>query len=62
VLIDDKSIVEVTSLSIVKARAWADGLAAPDTPLNQREQTIAYQILRRSGRGSSSSWTWGWTT
>ncbi|MEX0784674.1 MAG: excinuclease ABC subunit UvrA, partial [Dehalococcoidia bacterium] len=46
VLIDEKSVVEVTSLSIVKAKAWADGLAAPDTPLNQREQTIAHQILK----------------
>ena len=46
VLIDGKSIVDVTSLSIQKARSWADGLAAPSTPLNQRDQTIAYQILK----------------
>ncbi len=46
VLIDGKPIVEVTNLSITKAKAWFDRLAAPDTPLNTREQTIAYQILK----------------
>ena len=46
VLIDSKSIAEVTGLSIVDARRWADHLAGPDTPLNQREQTIAFQIMK----------------
>ena len=46
VLIDDRSIVEVTNLGIAAARAWAEQLAAPETPLNKREQTIAYQILK----------------
>ncbi|MEO6397409.1 MAG: excinuclease ABC subunit UvrA [Tepidiformaceae bacterium] len=46
VLIDGRSIVEVTNLGIAAARAWAERLAAPETPLNQREQTIAYQILK----------------
>jgi excinuclease ABC subunit A len=46
VLIDGKPIVEVTNLSITRARAWFDRLASPDTPLNAREQTIAYQILK----------------
>ncbi|MEX2080251.1 MAG: excinuclease ABC subunit UvrA [Dehalococcoidia bacterium] len=46
VLIDDKSISEVTGLNIVRARAWADALAAPDTPLNTREQAIGHQILK----------------
>ncbi|MGB4863776.1 MAG: excinuclease ABC subunit UvrA, partial [Tepidiformaceae bacterium] len=46
VLIDDKPIVEVTNLSIIKAREWFDRLAAPDSPLNTRERTIAYQILK----------------
>jgi excinuclease ABC subunit A len=36
----------VTSLSIVEARTWVEQLAAPDTPLNTREQTIAVQILK----------------
>jgi len=46
VLIDGRSVAEVTNLSIVRARAWADGLASPETPLSQREQTIAHQILK----------------
>ena len=46
VLIDGKPIVEVTNLSITAARQWFDRLAGPDTPLSQREQTIAYQILK----------------
>ncbi|MCC7364508.1 MAG: excinuclease ABC subunit UvrA [Dehalococcoidia bacterium] len=46
VLIDGKSIAEVTNLSIVKALHWAQHLSGPETPLNQREQTIAYQILK----------------
>ena len=46
VLIDDRSIVEVTNLGIAAARAWAERLAAPETPLNKREQTIAHQILK----------------
>ena len=46
VLIDGKSIAEVTGLSIVAARAWADGLAGPETPLSPREQAIAAQILK----------------
>jgi excinuclease ABC subunit A len=46
VLIDEKNISQVTGLSITAARAWADGLAAADTPLNAREQTIARQILK----------------
>jgi len=46
VLIDGKSIANVTGLSIVDARRWADGLAGPETPLNQREQMIAFQIMK----------------
>jgi len=46
VLIDGKAVVEVTNLSITAAKAWFDHLASPETPLNQREQTIAYQILK----------------
>ena len=45
-LIDGKSITEVTGLSIVKARQWADHIAGPETPLNRREQTIAVQIMK----------------
>ena len=46
VLIDGRSINEVTNLGIATARAWAQRLAAPETPLNKREQTIAFQILK----------------
>ena len=46
VLIDGKSVADVTGLSITTARQWADGLAAPNTPLSTREQTIAHQILK----------------
>jgi excinuclease ABC subunit A len=46
VLIDGKTISDVTRLSITAAREWAEGLAGPDTPLNVREQTIARQILK----------------
>ncbi len=46
VLIDSKSIVDVTGLGISGAKAWADRLASPETPLNRREQTIANQILK----------------
>ncbi len=46
VLIDEKPIVEVTNLSITKAKQYFDRLAAPDSPLNTRERTIAFQILK----------------
>jgi len=46
VLVDGKAITEVTSLSIASAHKWVEGLAAPETPLNRRDQTIAYQILK----------------
>ncbi len=46
VLIDERTISDVTGLSIVEARAWADHLASPGTPLNAREQAIAAQILK----------------
>jgi len=46
VTIDGASIVEVADLSITAARTWFDHLAADDTPLSERERTIAYQILK----------------
>ena len=46
VLIDGKSVVDVTNLGISAARAWAEHLASPETPLSSREQTIAHQILK----------------
>ncbi len=46
VLIDGKSIVDVTGGGISATKTWADHLAGPETPLNRREQTIAFQILK----------------
>ncbi len=46
VQIDGKSVVDITNLGISAAKSWADGLAGPETPLNAREQVIAYQILK----------------
>ncbi len=46
VLIDGKTVSDVTGLSITMARTWADGLAGDATPLNARDQTIGRQILK----------------
>ncbi|MGH7450647.1 MAG: excinuclease ABC subunit UvrA, partial [bacterium] len=46
VLVDDRNISIVTKLSIGDALVWVERLQAPDTPLNERERTIAYQILK----------------
>ncbi len=46
VLIDERTVVSVTTSSISETLAWFDTLAADDTPLNEREQTIAAQILK----------------
>jgi excinuclease ABC subunit A len=43
VTLADKSIVEVTGLSVVQANAWVDGLSGLFTP---REQTIARQVIK----------------
>ncbi|MGD9932194.1 MAG: excinuclease ABC subunit UvrA [Dehalococcoidia bacterium] len=46
VLIDGRTVSDVTGLSITVARSWADGLAGDDTPLSSRDQTIGRQILK----------------
>ncbi|HEX5480304.1 MAG TPA: excinuclease ABC subunit UvrA [Dehalococcoidia bacterium] len=46
VTVADKNIVEVTSMDVREARDWTEHLAGPDTPLNEREQVIARQILK----------------
>ena len=46
VTVDDRNISAVTKLSIEEALDWVERLQAPDTPLNERERTIAYQILK----------------
>jgi excinuclease ABC subunit A len=42
----EKNIVDVTKLSVVDALRWGEHLAGPDTPLSERQQAIAYQILK----------------
>jgi excinuclease ABC subunit A len=46
VLVDRRNISEVTKFSVDEALDWVERLQAPDTPLNERERTIAYQILK----------------
>ncbi len=46
VKIGSKNITETTALSIVDAQEWFAHIGSADTPLNHREQTIAYQILK----------------
>jgi excinuclease ABC subunit A len=46
VTVDDRNISAVTKLSVDDALEWVDRLQARDTPLNERERTIAYQILK----------------
>jgi excinuclease ABC subunit A len=46
VTVDGRNISAVTRLSIDDALAWVERLQAPDSPLTDRERTIAYQILK----------------
>jgi excinuclease ABC subunit A len=47
VLVDGRSIIDVTRMSIAEARDWFGRLADPEsTPLSVRDQTIAWQILK----------------
>jgi excinuclease ABC subunit A len=46
VTVDDRNISLVTKLSIEDALKWVVALQAPDSPLTERERTIAYQILK----------------
>jgi excinuclease ABC subunit A len=46
VTVDERNISAVTKLSIDEALGWVERLEARDTPLNERERTIAYQILK----------------
>ena len=46
VLVDGRSIVAVTALSVSAAQAWAERLAADDSPLNERERLIGAQIVK----------------
>ncbi len=46
VRIDGRAVVEVTNGSISETLRWFDALAGRETPLSEREQTIARQILK----------------
>ncbi len=46
VTIDGRHVIDVTRMSIVDSQRWAARLAGPKTPLGEREQTIAGQILK----------------
>ena len=46
VTVDGHNISAVTHFSIDDALDWITRLQAPDTPLSERERTIAYQILK----------------
>jgi excinuclease ABC subunit A len=46
VTVDDRNISSVTHLSIAEALDWVTHLREKKSPLNERERTIAYQILK----------------
>ena len=46
VRIDERTVVSVTNGSITETLRWFDTLDGPETPLSEREQTIARQILK----------------
>ena len=46
VTVAGRSIVDVTSMDVREARDWVEMLAGPHTPLTEREQVIARQILK----------------
>jgi excinuclease ABC subunit A len=46
VTVDDRNISAVTKLSIDDGLGWVERLQAQDSPLTERERTIAYQILK----------------
>jgi excinuclease ABC subunit A len=46
VTIGDRNIYAVTRMSVVEALAWVEELQGPRTALNDREQTIAHQVLK----------------
>ena len=46
VTIGGKNVIETTGLSIIEAQEWFAKLASPETPLNSRQQAIAYQVLK----------------
>ncbi len=49
VSVDGRNIHEIVTMSIVEALHWAERLQAPDSPLSERQRTIAHQILKEIG-------------
>lgn len=46
VTVGGRNIIEVTRPSVVEAQSWFARLAGPETPLSERQQTIAHQVLK----------------
>jgi excinuclease ABC subunit A len=46
VTVSDKNVYEISRMSITEALDWVTMLRAEDSPLSERERTIAYQILK----------------
>ncbi len=46
VRIDGRTVVDITTASITETLHWFEMLDGPETPLSEREQTIARQILK----------------
>jgi excinuclease ABC subunit A len=46
VLVGGRNITDTTAMSILEAQAWFADLAGHGTPLSEREQAIAYQVLK----------------
>ncbi len=46
VTVGGRNVIEVTRMSVVEAQAWFARLAGPETPLSERQRTIAHQILK----------------
>ncbi len=46
VLVDGRSIFDVTTQSVVDAHRWVERLSGAKTPLNKREEAIGNQILK----------------
>ncbi len=46
VTVDGRNIHAVSKLSIAEALDWVERLRAPDSPLSERQRTIAHQILK----------------
>ncbi|MEX2159582.1 MAG: excinuclease ABC subunit UvrA [Dehalococcoidia bacterium] len=44
--VDNQHIIDVTRMSVVESQAWAKRLGGPQTPLTEREQAIAKQIVK----------------